>query len=147
MGEDGSIYVEGLNLDPKNAGLYAARIVSSTNEKKVFGLIGPQHITMDKTTHRFTCKFEPPSEDVFYAADPKWVEFFIRRAKIDQIPYGAPSVEKIKVEHMEPVLRLPLEYLPDPRIVKEDAHDHEQFARDMRERAERAEEERLIKVA
>ena len=33
--EDGSIHVEGLNMDPSNAGLYAARIVSSTNDKKV----------------------------------------------------------------------------------------------------------------
>ena len=41
MSEDGSIHVEGMNLDPKNAGLYAARIVSSTNDKKVYGLVGP----------------------------------------------------------------------------------------------------------
>jgi hypothetical protein len=33
-------------------------------------------------------RFDPPPEDVFYAADPKWLEIFIRRAKIDQIPYG-----------------------------------------------------------
>jgi hypothetical protein len=77
-----------MNLDPKNAGLYAARIVSSTNDKKVYGLIGPQNITMDKNTNRFTMRFDPPPEDVFYAADPKWLEIFIRRAKIDQIPYG-----------------------------------------------------------
>ncbi len=52
-GEDGSVHVEGLNLDPGNAGLYAARIVSSANEKKVASLIGPQHISFDKTTAKF----------------------------------------------------------------------------------------------
>ena len=40
-----------------------------------------------------------------------------------------------------------MEYMPDPRMVKEDAHDQEQFERDMKERAERAEEERLIRLA
>ena len=66
-GEDGSIHVEGLNLEPANAGLYAARIVSSTNDKKVAGLIGPQNITYDKATHHFSMVFPPPAEDVFYA--------------------------------------------------------------------------------
>lgn len=49
-GEDGSIHVDGVNLDPSNAGLYAARIVSSTNDKKVSGLIGPANIHYDKAT-------------------------------------------------------------------------------------------------
>jgi len=65
--EDGSIHVEGLNLDSVNAGLYAARIVSATNEKKVAGLIGPQHIQFDKKNGRFRMVFEPPQEEVFYA--------------------------------------------------------------------------------
>jgi hypothetical protein len=147
QGEDGSIIVEGLNLAPAQAGLYAARIVSSTNEKKVFGLIGPANIKVDKATSKFTMTFDPPTEEVFNASDPKRLEIFIRRQKIDQIPYGQPSTEKIKVEHLESVLRLPMEYIPDPRVVKEDAHDMEQFERDMKERAERAEEERLIKEA
>ena len=85
-------------------------------------------------------------EEVFYAPDPKWLEIYIRRAKIDQIPYGQPSNEKIKLQHLEVVLRLPVEYIPDPRVVKEDAHDLEQFERDMEERAARAEEERIIKA-
>ena len=146
-GEDGSIHVEGVNLDPKNAGLYAARIVSSTNEKKVAGLVGPGNMTYDKTSHKFTISFEPTQEEVFYAQDPKWLEIFIRRKQIDSIPYGQPSNEKIKVEHLEQVSRLPVEYLPDPRVVKEDAHDAEQYERDQKERAERAEEERMIRLA
>ena len=42
---------------------------------------------------------------------------------------------------------MPCEYMPDPRAVKEDAHDAESYERDAKERAERAEEERLIRVA
>ena len=42
--EDGSIHCEGINLDQAGAGLYAARIVSSTNDKKVASLIGPPNI-------------------------------------------------------------------------------------------------------
>lgn len=53
-GEDGSIHVEGLNLDPSNAGLYAARIVSSADPKNVSSLIGPANMQYDKATHRFT---------------------------------------------------------------------------------------------
>lgn len=45
--------------------------------------------------------FEPPQEEVFYAQDPKWLEMFIRRKQIEQIPYGVASTEKIKVEHLE----------------------------------------------
>lgn len=146
-GEDGSVFVSGLVLDPKNLGLYAARVVSSTNDKKECGLVGPANITLDKATHQFTIAFPPMQEEVFYASDPKILELYVRRAKIDQIPYGQASTEKIKVQHLEQVLRLPMEYIPDPRVVKEDAHDQEQFERDMKERAERAEEERLIKAA
>lgn len=146
-GEDGSIHVDGVNLDPSNAGLYAARIVSSTNDKKVAGLIGPANINYDKATCQFNMKFDPPQEEVFYAQDPKYLEIFIRRGKIDQIPYGQPSNEKIKVEHLEQVSRLPVEYMPDPRVVKEDAHDAEAQERDAKEKAERIEEERLIRLA
>ena len=145
--EDGSIHVEGLNLDPANAGLYAARIVSSTNEKKAT-VIGPANMTYDKATHQFTLAFEPQADEVFYnAQDPRWLELYIRKAKIDQIPYGVASSEVPKVKELIPVVRLPMEYMPDPRVVKEDAHDQEQFERDAKERAERAEEERLIRLA
>jgi len=146
-GEDGSIHVEGLNLDPSNAGLYAARIVSSSDSKKVPSLVGPANMHYDKATHRFSITFEPPSEEVFYSPDPKVLELYIRKAQIDKIAYGEPSNEKIKVEQLIPVVRLPMEYIPDPRVVKEDAHDQEQFERDAKERAERAEEERLIRLA
>lgn len=107
-------------------------------------------MTYDRSTHAFQITFEPPQEEVFYAADAKWLELFVRKAKIKEIPYGAANHaddKKIKVDQLVPVLRLPMEYIPDPRVVKEDAHDHEQQERDMKERAERMEEERLIRLA
>ena len=79
-GEDGSIHVEGLNLDPTNAGLYAARIVSTTDPRKVSGLIGPASMQYDKATHRFSLTFKPPEEDVFYNNDPKVLELYVRKA-------------------------------------------------------------------
>jgi len=99
--EDGSIHVEGINMDTAGAGLYAARIVSSTNDKKVAALIGPANITYDKNTGRFKMVLEPPQEEVFYAQDPKFLEIFIRRRQIDAIQYGQASNEKIKVEEFE----------------------------------------------
>ena len=40
-----------------------------------------------------------------------------------------------------------MEYMPDPRVVKEDAHDAEAYEREQKERAERAEEQRLVRQA
>ena len=98
--EDGSINVEGLNLDPSNHGLYAARIVSQNNDKKVVAgsLVGPSKMAYDKTTHQFKIRFDPLEEEVFYVQDPKWLELFTRKAQIDKIAYGVASDEKIKVE-------------------------------------------------
>ena len=147
--EDGSVVIEGLNLDPSNHGLYAARIVSQANDSKVVGgsLVGPSKMAYDKTTHQFKIKFDPLEEEIFYVQDPKWLELFTRKAQIDRIAYGVASEERIRVEQLVHVTRLPVEYMPDPRVVKEDAHDAEQFERDMKERAERAEAERLVREA
>ena len=106
-------------------------------------------MTFDKNTGKFTLNIEPPSEEVFYAPDTKWLELYVRRRAVDTIKYGSAD-EKVTAKtfnELENVLRIPMEYVPDPRVVKEDAHDAEQFERDMRERAERAEEERQIKLA
>ena len=46
----------------------------------------------------------------------------MRKAQIDKIKYGAdadPS-EKIKVEQLSCVVKIPMEYIPDPRTVIED---------------------------
>ena len=114
-------------------------------------MVGPSSMQYDKSTHMFQLHFEPPSEEVFYNnADPKWLELYGRSTKISEIPYGQPNHDadkKIKITDLKPVTRLPMEYIPDPRVVKEDAHDQEQYERDMKERAERAEEERLIRAA
>jgi len=44
-------------------------------------------------------------------------------------------------------LRLPLEYIPDPRTVIEDEIDRQRFEREIAERMKRQEEERLIRLA
>lgn len=73
----------------------------------------------------------------------------MRTKQIDKIKYGAEADqnEKIKVDQLECVLRLPMEYIPDPRTVIEDEQDQKMFEREAEERAARAEEERLIKLA
>ena len=45
-----------------------------------------------------------------------------------------PSSEKIKKTDLELSLRLPMEYLPDPRTIIEDAQDKEKEERDAEER-------------
>lgn len=44
-------------------------------------------------------------------------------------------------------MRLPLEYIPDPRTVIEDEIDRQRFEREIAERMKRQEEERLIRLA
>lgn len=76
---NGSICVQGFNLDPSNAGLCAARIVSACDPSNVACLIGPEHMTYNKATREFTLQFEPQQEKIFYNdADPKVLEIFIR---------------------------------------------------------------------
>lgn len=50
--EDGVVEVRGLALD-KNAGIYAARIVSMANMKKELAVAGPAMIDMNKSTGEF----------------------------------------------------------------------------------------------
>jgi hypothetical protein len=58
-----------------------------------------------------------------------------------------PSSEKIDIRHLKLALRLPMEYIPDPRTVIEDAHDREKEERDAEERRKRMEEEKMVKEA
>ena len=88
---------------PEEYGLYAARIVSASgNERtKEIAKVGPSSMAYDRATHQFQITFEPPAEDVFYAADPKIIELFARKAKIKEIPYGQDNFaedKKIKAE-------------------------------------------------
>ena len=123
---NGSICVQGVNLDPSNAGLFAARIVSASDPSNVASLIGPEHMTYNKATREFTLRFEPQQERIFYnAADPKVLELFVRKTEVDQIQYGSQSHKKIDVNQLTPMTRMPFQLLPDPRIVKEDTLDAE----------------------
>ena len=149
--EDGGIEVQGLNLHPATAGLYAARIINPAVPGKHFGLVGPSGIDIDPATHKFVIKFPDTGnpDDIFYHADQKVLEIYVRRAQIDKIKYGANAdpAEKIKVDQLECVMRLPMEFVPDPRTVIEDEQDAKMFEREAEERAARAEEEVLIKLA
>ena len=49
--------------------------------------------------------------------------------------------------HLELALRLPMEFLPDPRTVIEDAQDREREERDLAERRKREQEEKMLREA
>lgn len=44
-------------------------------------------------------------------------------------------------------VRVPLEYIPDPRTIIEDEADRQRFEKEMADKVKRLEEERLIRVA
>ena len=137
-------------LEPTAVGIYGAKIVSQSNMDKAVVTAGPQNIQFDKDSCRFLITFEAPSEEVFNAPDSKLLEIYVRRQQIDKIKYGDTSMKKLTVrdfQSLECVIRIPMEYIPDPRIVKEDAQDQEKLERDMKERAERAAEEKKIREA
>ena len=76
------------------------------------------------------------------------LEIYVRTNAIDGIKYSDPSVKKLKArdfEALKNVLRVPMEYFPDPRVVKEDEIDMERFEREMKEKAEREAEEKKIR--
>jgi hypothetical protein len=51
--------------------------------------------------------------------------------------FSVPNNERINVAHLELAMRLPMEYIPDPRTVIEDAQDKEKEERDAAERRKR----------
>jgi len=57
------------------------------------------------------------------------------------------SNERINFGHLKLALTLPVELIPDPRTVLEDAADMEREVRDRELRAKRAEEDKLQKNA
>lgn len=126
--EDGGVEIRGAMLyippaDQKEnliVGLYAARIASIKNMKKDIKVVGPQNIQMDKNTRSFIINIDGPLENVFYSDDPKVLEIYIRRSK-QEVQYGVASNERINVAHLELCVRLPMELIPDPRTVIEDA--------------------------
>lgn len=48
--------------------------------------------------------------------------------------FSVASNERINVTHLELAIRLPMEYIPDPRTVIEDAYDREKEERDAEDR-------------
>lgn len=118
--EDGGVDIRGTMLS-SDVGLYAARIVSIKNTKKDIKVVGPPNIQYDKATRNFIITIEGPNDGLFYSDDPKILEIYIRKSQIDKIQYGVASQERINVAHLELSLRLPMEFIPDPRTVFEDA--------------------------
>ena len=92
--------------------------------KKDIKLVGPPAIQFDKVAKSFIISIEGPVENVFYSEEPKLLEIYIRKQRGDRagdIKYGEPSNERINVAHLELAMRMPMEYIPDPRTVIEDA--------------------------
>ena len=77
----------------------------------------------------------------------KIIEFYIRTTQIDKIEYGVASNERINVSKMQNGLTIPLEYVPDPRTVLEDAADLEREAKDRALREKRAKDAEMVKQA
>ena len=144
--EDGGVDIRGTMLSAE-VGLYAARIVSIKNQKKDLKIAGPPNIQYEKTTRNFIISIEGPSDGLFYSDDPKILEIYIRKQQIDKIQYGVASQERINVAHLELAVRIPMEFIPDPRTVIEDAHDREKEERDLADRRKREQEEKLIREA
>lgn len=139
--EDGSIDVKGLALDPTNFGVYALRIVASSNMKKEIAVVGPAAISFDKEKQEFSLTMKTQGvENLFYCQeDVKFLEVYCSKRQVDKIKYGADAEqnEKINVQHLELTFRTPLEYVPDPRTVIEDEFDQQRHERDLQERIKR----------
>jgi len=117
-----------------------------TSKKKEKAVIGPSDIQYNKSTGEFIGSF-PPQDDVFYQEDPKYMELYVR-IKPDSIPYGEPSSERINVaQGLELCMKLPMEFIPDPRTIIEDAHDRDREDREKERLAKKLEEERVLREA
>ncbi len=91
-----------------------------------------------------------PLENVFYnQADPRLLELYVRTAQIDKIKYGdeADLNERIQVQHLQLAYRLPLEVLPDPRVVIEDEKDFVKLEKQQALLIKKKEEQKLAKEA
>ena len=144
--EDGGVEARGLIVDKSKVGLYAARVASLAKMNKDIKVVGPPNIQFNKNEGTFIVNIPGPIEDLFYSkGDPKVMQFYIRRTRVDAIEYGKPSDERIKVSDLELAYTLPLHHIPDPRTELEDAADMEREARDRALRKKKAEEEALVK--
>ena len=66
---------------------------------------------------------------MFYSKDDeKFLEVYLRdKGDVNNIKYGVPDNERIKVEHLALVYRIKCENVPDPRTEVEDARDLEMY--------------------
>ena len=151
--ETGGVLVQGRVFDDK-VGLYAARICLRDNVKKVFGEAAPEHMFVEEITgskvKNYEIRFKQQiADEVFYAAENIVLEIFMRTAQVNKIKYGAAAQanEKIKFQDLRLDMRQPLELKPDPRIEIENQHDREVYDIENRERLQREEEERVMRIA
>ena len=117
--EDGTLEVQCKMLDTEY-GLYAIRIAPTQNLKKDTFMVGPPQIELDKDNLEFVSRLK--IEDVLYSENIG--EIYIRK-KWEKIGYGKPSEERINIAHLELCLRFPMELIPDPRAMLENAIDDE----------------------
>ena len=107
----------------KEVAIYAASIVASSKMDKDLKAVDPGNIQFNKETGEFILQIPGPIEDLFYAEDMKYIKFFIRRSQIDKIQYGNPTGERVNTKGLEIAYQMPLELVPDPRILIEDEAD------------------------
>ena len=144
---EGGIEVRGTVLN-KEIGLYAARVAALNKLGRDVKVCGPANIHMERKSGDFVINMPGPIDGFFYnSSDPKVIQFYIRRTHADKIKYGVDEGERINVTHLELALTLPLEYIPDPRTVLEDAADMEKNERERMMRNKKLEEQQLVKQA
>ena len=132
MAPDGSVVCIGRTLD-KEAGIYASRIVALSKMQKDLVVAGPPQIECNRESGDFKITMPGPVEGAFYnQEDPRIYELYISRLQIAKIAYGEPSNDRVKVAQLECAFSVPMEQIPDPRTVLEDAAD---FEKEERERA------------
>lgn len=85
--EDQGVEARGRMLN-KEVAIYAASIVTSSKMDKDIKAVDPSNIQFDKESKEFIVNIPGPLEDLFYQEDMKFIKFFIRTKKIDQIQYG-----------------------------------------------------------
>ena len=136
---DNGVLIRGAMLSA-GVGIYAARIMASKHlkdGKKEVKTVGPYAINFDKNSKQFEILLEGPLEDVFYnQEDTRIIEVYVREKQIDKIVYGG-EVERVDVKHLKCVLRMPVEFYPDPRILIEDGKDEQDREAKKREQEER----------
>jgi len=101
---------------------------------------------MNANTKEFIMNFPGPLEDIFHSQDEKYIEIYVStRGKVDAIPYGKPSNDRVKVKDLMLCFRLRCDIFPDPRTEIEDAKDREEYENARAADVARKEEERKQK--